>query len=106
MRVYEAEATIGGGMRSAALTESGFIARCLLDRLRAGPASPFLKSLPLSAHGLEFAHPLAPFAHPLDDGTAVVVERSIEATAESIGAADATAYRDLVERFAAEFDRD
>ena len=31
--------------------------------------------------------PPAPFAHPLDDGTAVVVERSVEATAASLGAA-------------------
>ncbi len=104
VRVYEAEATIGGGMRSAALTESGFTHDVCSTVFALVLASPFLKSLPLSAHGLEFAHPLAPFAHPLDDGTAVVVERSIEATAESIGAADASAYRDLVERFAAEFD--
>jgi phytoene dehydrogenase-like protein len=104
VRVYEAEATIGGGMRSAALTESGFTHDVCSTVFALALASPFLKSLPLSAHGLEFAHPQAPFAHPLDDGTAVVVERSIDATAESIGAADASAYRDLVERFAAEFD--
>ena len=89
VRVYEAEPTIGGGMRSAALTESGFTHDVCSTVFALVLASPFLKSLPLSAHGLEFAHPLAPFAHPLDDGTAVVVERSIEATAESIGAADA-----------------
>ena len=58
--------------------------------------SPFLKTLPLAAHGLEFVHPPAPFAHPFDDGTAVVVERSIDETAESLGGADARAYRRLI----------
>ena len=37
----------------------------------------------------EFVHPAAPFAHPFDDGTAVVVERSIDETAASLGGADA-----------------
>ena len=36
-------------------------------------ASPFLRGLPLREHGLEFAHPEIPLAHPLDDGTAVVL---------------------------------
>jgi phytoene dehydrogenase-like protein len=62
--------------------------------------SPFLKTLPLAAHGLEFVHSDAPFAHPFDDGTAVVVERSIAATAETLGGEDARAYRRLIAPFA------
>ena len=61
--------------------------------------SPFLKTLPLADHGLQFAHPGAPFAHPFDDGTAVVVERSINATAAAFGDEDARVYRDLVRPF-------
>ena len=37
----------------------------------------------------------SPLAHPLDDGTAVVLDRSVEATAASIGGADGGAYRTL-----------
>ena len=45
---------------------------------------------------MQFAHPEAPFAHPLDDGTAVVVERSIDATASALGLRDGRAYARLV----------
>ena len=59
-------------------------------------ASPFLKTLPLADHGLEFVQPDIPFAHPLDDGTAVVVHRSVEETANALGARDGRAYRSLI----------
>jgi phytoene dehydrogenase-like protein len=96
VRVYEAESTIGGGTRSAALTEPGCVHDVCSTVFALALASPFLKSLPLEAHGLTLAHPEAPLAHPLDDGTAVVGERSIEATADSLDAADARAYRRLL----------
>ena len=57
-----------------------------------GAGSPFFRQLPLASHGLEWIHPSAPLAHPLDDGSAVVVERSLEATAAGLGA-DGAAYR-------------
>ena len=101
VRVYEAEATIGGATRSAELTQPGFIHDVCSAVHALVLASPFLSTLPLGEHGLELVHPPAPFAHPLDDGTAVVVERSIEATLESLGGKDARAYRNLVAPFAA-----
>jgi phytoene dehydrogenase-like protein len=58
-------------------------------------ASPFFKTLPLAEHGLEWVHPDIPLAHPLDDGTAAVLERSVDATADGLGA-DASAYRGLM----------
>ena len=103
VRVYEAADTWGGGLRSAALTEPGFTHDVCAAVFAMALASPFLKTLPLAKYGAEFVHPPAPFAHPLDDGSAVVVERSVEATADSLDAADAPAYRrlmtPLVERF-------
>src|SRR5258708_14089717 len=57
--------------------------------------SPFFRSLPLARYGLEMIQPLAPLAHPQDDGTAVILERSIEATAAELGD-DAKAYRKLM----------
>jgi phytoene dehydrogenase-like protein len=83
--VIEAQPTIGGGLRSADLTHTG----CIHDICAAvhplGMASPFLNSLGLSAYGLEWLNPLVPLAHPLDDGTAVLLERSLTTTAENLG---------------------
>ena len=95
VRVYEAQDEPGGGLRSAALTGPGFINDVCATVQALALASPFLKTLPLAAHGFEPVHADAPFAHPLDDGSAVVVERSVDATADALTAADGRAYRAL-----------
>ncbi len=83
--VVEAQETIGGGCRSDELTLPGFVHdRCSAIHPLA-VASPFFRSVPLAAHGLELIHPDAPLAHPLDDGTAVILERSIDRTATGLG---------------------
>ncbi len=51
-----------------------------------GLGSPFFRSLPLDQFGLAWVQPEIPLAHPLDDGTAVALHRSIDQTAASIGA--------------------
>ena len=96
VRVYEAAATIGGGLRSEALTEPGYVHDVCASVFSMTLLSPFLRTLPLADHGLEFVHPEAPCAHPLDDGTAVMVEQSIERTAASLDASDKRAYCDLM----------
>src|SRR5918998_590362 len=90
--VREANETVGGGARSAELPLPGFIhdVCSAVHPLAAG--SPFFRTLPLAEHGLEWIFPPAPLAHPFDDGTAAVLERSVEATAATLGA-DAGAYR-------------
>lgn len=93
VRVYEAQPFAGGGLRSAELTQPGHVHDVCATVVSLALASPFLKTLPLAEHGLEFAHPDAPFAHPLDDGTAVIVERSVDATADALGGDDGRAYR-------------
>jgi len=105
VRVYEAQPTIGGATRSAELTAPGCVHDVCATVFSLVVASPFLKTLPLAQHGLEFAHPGAPFAHPLDDGSAVVVERSVDATADALGAEDGRAYRALVAPFVSDVDR-
>jgi len=100
VRVFEAEPTIGGATRSLELTQPGFTHDVCATVHALVVLSPFLKTLPLAAHGVEFVHPAAPFAHPLDDGTAIVVERSIDVTAASLGGEDARAYRRLIAPFA------
>jgi phytoene dehydrogenase-like protein len=59
-------------------------------------ASPFFRSLPLEDYGLRWIEPPAPLAHPLDDGTAVLLEHDLEATAAQFGRHDARAWRALL----------
>jgi phytoene dehydrogenase-like protein len=93
--VIEGKETIGGGMRSAELALPGFTSDICSAVHPLGLASPFFRSLPLAEHGLHWIQPPAPLAHPLDDGSAVLVQRSVEATAKSLGQ-DARAYGALM----------
>jgi phytoene dehydrogenase-like protein len=93
--VYEAQANIGGGARSAELTLPGFIHDLCSSVYPLAIGSPFFRSLPLSQHGLEWIQPAAAVAHPFDDGTLVTLERSVEATAAQLGP-DEQCYRKLM----------
>jgi phytoene dehydrogenase-like protein len=99
VRIYEAQPTIGGGLRSAELTRPGFVHDVCATVHALALSSPFLKSLPLAAHGFELVHPPAPLAHPLDDGSAVIVRRSIAETADSLSGRDGRAYTRLLTPF-------
>jgi phytoene dehydrogenase-like protein len=83
--VVEARETVGGGMRTEELTLDGFRHDTCSAIHPLGVASPFLRSVPLADHGVEWVHPPAPLAHPLDDGTAVVLERGLAETADGLG---------------------
>jgi phytoene dehydrogenase-like protein len=93
--VREAEDTLGGGVRSAELTLPGFVHDVCSSIYPLVPGSPFFRSLPLGEHGLDLVRPPVPLAHPFDDGTAILVEHSLEETAAGLGD-DAEAYRRLV----------
>ena len=93
--VFEAKETIGGGCRSAELTLPGFT-HDLCSAIHPGAlASPFFCTLPLERYGLEWIYPEISLAHPLDNGTAALLDRSLERTAESLGQ-DGTAYKQLM----------
>jgi phytoene dehydrogenase-like protein len=83
--IHEAHSTPGGGLRSEALTLPGFTHDVCSAVHPLALSSPLFRSLPLAAHGLEWVHPPAALAHPLDDGTAAVLERSLDGTAASLG---------------------
>jgi phytoene dehydrogenase-like protein len=102
--VLEGEETVGGGTRSAEITLPGFIHDLGSAIHPLGYASPFFKALPLEEHGLGWVHPPAPLAHPFDDDTAVVLERSVEATGAALGP-DARAYERLMRGIAEDTDR-
>src|SRR5579859_4239699 len=82
--VFEAKDTIGGGARTKELTLPGFRHDVCSAIHPLGLGSPFFRTLPLEQYGLEWVHPSSPLAHPLDDGTAMILERSIEATGETL----------------------
>lgn len=97
--VYEAEAQIGGGARSMELTLPGFVHDLCSAVHPMAVSSPCFDQFPLASHGLEWIHPDAPLAHPLDDGSAVMLERSVDATARNLGG-DGGAWRRLMEPLA------
>jgi phytoene dehydrogenase-like protein len=92
--VLEAASTPGGGARSAALTLPGFLHDVCSAVHPMGAGSPFFRTLPLDRHGLEWVHPPLPLAHPFDDGTAALVARSVDETADGLGE-DGPAWRRL-----------
>jgi phytoene dehydrogenase-like protein len=93
--VFEAEESIGGGVRSAALTLPGFVHDVCSAVHPFAMISPFFRRLPLARYGLEWVEPSAMLAHPLDDGPPAIVERSLDATANGLGS-DAAAYRSSI----------
>ena len=91
-RVLEAAQTIGGGTRSAELTLPGFVHDICSAVHPLAVSSPALATFPLADHGLEWIQPPLPVAHPFDDGSAAILDRSVERTCERLGA-DGAAYR-------------
>jgi phytoene dehydrogenase-like protein len=92
VEVREAAARIGGASRTDALTLPGFQHDVCSAVHPTGAMSPFLRALDLESDGLEWVHAPIALAHPLDDGSAGVLETSIDATAERLGK-DGRAYR-------------
>src|SRR5262249_51909208 len=90
--VLEAAETIGGGMRTKELIRPGFLHDVCSAVHPTAVASPFFSSLKLEEHGLRWIHPEIPLAHPLDGGRAAVLHRSLNATADGLGA-DGNKYR-------------
>lgn len=96
VEVFEAEQVPGGAARTLPLTLPGFLHDfgSAVHPLAAG--SPFFTTLPLAQYGLEWVHGDAPLAHPLDDGSAVVIERDLGKTEIALGP-DGKSWRQLVE---------
>lgn len=93
--VIEAQASIGGGTRSAELTLPGFLHDVCSAVHPLAASSPVFESFPLASHGLKWIQPPIPLAHPFDDGTAAVLYRSLDRTCEGLGE-DGRTYRRAV----------
>jgi len=86
------------------LTLPGFVHDVCSSVYPLALASPFFCSLQLADHGLDWIHPPVPLAHPFDSGTAVLLERSVESTADKLGE-NAAAYKKLMSSFGMLFNR-
>jgi len=93
--VLEAADVAGGGTRSEELTLPGFVHDVCSTVHPLGAASAFFAGLPLGDHGLAWAHPRAPPPPPPPDGSAAMLERSLDATATGL-AGDGRAWRRLM----------
>jgi phytoene dehydrogenase-like protein len=94
--VLEAMDTPGGAVRSAEVTLPGFVHDLGSAIHPMAVGSPFFRSLGLERYGLEWVHPGIPLAHPLPDGRAALMHRSLDVTAEGMDM-DAGPYRRLME---------
>jgi phytoene dehydrogenase-like protein len=101
--VLEAADEIGGGTRTSELTVPGVLHDHCSAVHPLAVGSPFLRTLDLARHGLEWCWPEIDLAHPLDGGRAAVLVRSLEATATGLGS-DGPAWQRLFGPFATRFD--
>lgn len=92
--VVEGAESPGGATRTRELTLAGFQHDVGSAIHPLGVDSPFFKTLPLHAHGLEWIYPEVAFAHPFSDGTAFGAYKDIERTAAQMGE-DEKAYKEL-----------
>jgi phytoene dehydrogenase-like protein len=104
VEVFEAEAVPGGAARTLPLTLPGFLHDFGSAVHPMGAGSPFFTTLPLAEYGLSWIHGDAPLAHPLDDGTAVMLERDLADQDREFGP-DAEAWRSLVMPLVKHWDR-
>lgn len=96
--VLEAAEEVGGGTRSGEATLPGFVHDHCSAVHPMGALSPLFRELGLEGHGLEWVYPEVSVAHPLDDGPAPALLRSVGETAALLGE-DGPAWRRLVEPF-------
>ena len=97
--VLEAKPTPGGGMRTAELTLPGFRHDVCAAIHPMGAAGSFFSDIGVD---VAWCHPEVPMAHPLDDGTAAVLLRSVGETAD---ANDSPRWRRYVEPVAQRWGR-
>src|SRR6202012_1637014 len=75
--VYEGADTVGGGARTAELTLPGFRHDPCSAVHPLGAGSPLFGGGPRAEHGLPGIQPALPLAHPLLDGSAATLARSV-----------------------------
>jgi phytoene dehydrogenase-like protein len=101
--VLEAAGRLGGGTRSDELTLPGLVHDECSAAHPLALDTPFSRRFDLAAHGLTWRWPEVQYAHPLDGGAGAAAYRSVQQTADALGA-DAKAWRALFGPLAARFE--
>lgn len=101
--VLEADESIGGGTRSVEAILPGLLHDVCSAFHPMAAGSPFLNGLGLERHGLTWLRAEIDCVHPLDDGTAGVLYRSVDRTAVGMGA-DERRWRTLFGRNVSRYD--
>jgi phytoene dehydrogenase-like protein len=97
--VREAADVPGGGVRSAALTLPGYLHDMGSAVYPFAVSSPFFRTIPLAAHGVEWIHPPVAMAQVMDDGPPVLLHRDLQQTADELDGRDGRRYRAMMEPF-------
>ncbi len=85
VEVFEAAAQPGGAARTMPLTLPGFLHDFGSSVYPMGAGSPFFRTLPLTELGVEWVYGDAAAAHPMDDGSAVMLENSFHEQERQLG---------------------
>lgn len=101
--VLEATDAVGGGTRSSEMIVAGLVHDHCSAVHPIAAASPFLAELNLVSEGLTWLQPTVDCAHPLDHGSAGVLYRSIDRTAEVLEG-DGQRWRRVFEPMTSRFD--
>jgi phytoene dehydrogenase-like protein len=92
----------GGASSSAQATLPGFVNDHCAGFNPMTVASPAMQELELEHHGLRWINPETVMAHPFEDGSAIVLERELSTTADSLSAVApgaGAAWTELIERY-------
>jgi len=98
--VIEAADTPGGAVRSSSYTIPGFTHDVCSAVFPMAKGSAFFQRLDLAQYGLSWIEPPAALAHPFDNGTAALLFRSIDSTADTLSLKDSDAYKRLMKPLA------
>ncbi|WP_134730009.1 phytoene desaturase family protein [Amycolatopsis nivea] len=96
--VLEEQPVPGGALRTEEITAPGFRSDLCAAFFPLGAASPVLRSLDLTEHGLRWLHAPDALAHVFPDDRCAVLSRDLDRTAESIAQfapGDARSWREL-----------
>ncbi|WP_030688472.1 phytoene desaturase family protein [Streptomyces sp. NRRL B-1347] len=83
--LFESADTIGGGLRTTTLFDKDIAHDICAAVHPMAAASTFFRQFDLPARGVRLLQPGMPYAHPLPDGSATAVWRSIDRTADHLG---------------------
>jgi phytoene dehydrogenase-like protein len=99
VQIVEANETPGGGCRSGELTLPGFVHDICAAVHPMAALSPVFRDVGLENLGVSWVRARVPLAHPLPDGSVAILEQSLKATAQQLGA-DGPAWERMLRPFA------